>query len=225
MSQQKIFTAVALAAALASGTSLALAAPTDTASAVAMHDFSKMSAQGHSAYADLAQARFAIFNGHPERATKLVGEAGRALQKASKDNTAFTAAESDLRLAPSGDGKQAAVAKDTTPISWLPVNGRMLVADDYVATPAKKAAVAEANGHLKKGDRAAAVNNLKLADVDVTFTTALLPLKQTISDVKEADGLLTAQKYYEANQVLNKVEDNVRVVMLDDSMPIKSGAK
>lgn len=225
MSQQKFLTAVALAAALASGTSLALAAPTDAPSAVALHDFSKMSTQGHAAYADLTQARFAIFNGHPERASKLVGEAGHALQKASKDNTAFTAAESDLHLAPSGHGQQAAAPKDATPLSWLPVDGQMLVADDYVATPAKKAAVAEANGHLKKGDRAAAMNNLKLADVNVTYTTALLPLKSTIANVKEADGLLTAQKYYEANQVLNKVEDSVRVVLLDEDTSMKPGAK
>lgn len=233
MSKQKILTAVALATALVSGSSLALAAPTTAAAAAttaapssaAMHDFAKMSTQGHAAYADLTQARFAIFNGHPERASKLIGQASQALQKANKDNTAFTAAESDLHMAPSSPEQQATAPKDATPLSWLPVDGQMLVADDYVATPAKKAAVAEANSHLKKGDRAAAMNSLKLADVDVTYTAALLPLKQTVSSVKEADGLLTAQKYYEANQVLNKVQSSVRVVIMDDNMQPKTSAK
>ena len=221
MSNKNVFTAIALATALASGGSLALAAPVTAApAAVAAHDVGKMAAQGQATYLDVMQARLAILNGRPQQAARLLDQANQALQKASKDNTALVAAESQLPLVQSGQEPSASASADATPVSWLPVDASMFVVDDFNAVPAQKAAVASANGHLKKGERAAAMKALKLADIDVSYTAALVPLKATMTDVQVADGLLTAHKYVEANQVLGKIQKSVRVVMLDNDLKI-----
>lgn len=224
MPRNQTIKAVALAVALASGGSVAFAASSSAPSTAAVRDMTQMTTQGNKAYANVLEARLALFNGQPELATKLVRSSETALQKASKDNTAFIAAESELQMAPAGAGQAAPASKDTAAVAWLPVDASMTLMEDFSASPTKKAAVAAANDHLKKGDHAAAIKALKLADVNVSYSTALLPLKQTMADVQAADGLLTANKFYEANQTLRKVEQSVRVVVLDDNLVPKRSA-
>ncbi len=91
----------------------------------------------------------------------------------------------------------------------------MTVTDDFAAKPSQAKAVASANEQLKSGKPGAAMKVLKLADVNVSYTMAVVPLRQTIADVDKAAGLLSMDKYYEANQTLKQVQDSVRYDWVD----------
>jgi hypothetical protein len=179
-----------------------------------MTDMGRLSSRGSHAFDEIQQARLAIFSGRPAQATKLVKEAQQSIKAAQADNTAFMKAESDLKTPPSMT-YQSSSAKSTTPVSWLPVGADVTVIDDFAAKPSQAKAVASANEQLKKGKAGAAMQVLKLADINVSYTMALVPLKQTVADVDKAAGLLSAGKYYEANQTLKQIQDSVRYDWVD----------
>lgn len=180
----------------------------------ATSDMGRLSAKGSQAFDDIKQARLAIFSGRPAQATKLIKEAQQSMKAAQADNTAFMKAESDLKTPPSLT-YQSSSAKSTTPVSWLPVGADVTVVDDFAAKPTQAKAVASANEQLNKGKPGSAMQVLKLADINVSYTMALAPLKQTVADVDKAAGLLSAQKYYEANQTLKQIQDSVRYDWVD----------
>ena len=168
-------------------------------------DFGKLSADGARAFQDLALTRLAIFEGHADQAKKLAGEADAALNKAKGDEATFIKADSSLSAPPQAAGQSAAPAKE-----WLPVDGVISLDEDYSASPAKAKAVAEANEHLRKGDRKAAIEKLKLADVGMSVVQEILPLRQTIADVHQAATLIDQGKFYESSQALRKVQASAR---------------
>ena len=96
----------AIAAALSSGT-LAFAAtdtnpspPKLTPQEKAVNkDFSKVSADGSSAFMDLTLTRLAVFDGRIDAAQKFIDKAGRALSKAKTDETRFLKDEANLNAA------------------------------------------------------------------------------------------------------------------------------
>lgn len=188
-------------------------------------DVGKLSADGAKGFRDVHLARVAIFDANPAQAKTLVGQAQAALAKAKTDESVFSKAEADLKQ-PAGT---AAPAQDTAktdlkqPVAWLPVDGQLLLDEDYVATPQKAAAVTDANKNLEKGDRKGAVEKLKLAGINVNFTMAVVPLAKTTSDVDQAAKLLDQGKYYEANAILKQAEDGVRFDVIDaSSLPQKT---
>ncbi|WP_345816943.1 YfdX family protein (plasmid) [Paraburkholderia sp. PREW-6R] len=183
-------------------------------SATPVSDMGRLSAKGSQAFDEIQQARLAIFSGHPAQAKKLIKEAQASMTAAQADNTAFLKAESDLRTPPSIT-YQSSATKSTTPVSWLPVAADVTVTDDFAAKPSQAKAVASANEQLKRGKPDSAMKVLKLADVNVSYTMAVVPLKQTIADVDKAAGLLSMDKYYEANQTLKEVQDSVRYDWVD----------
>ena len=168
-------------------------------------DFGKLSADGARAFQDLALTRLAIFEGHADQAKKLAGEADAALNKAKGDEATFIKADSSLSAPPQAAGQSATPAKE-----WLPVDGVISLDEDYSASPAKAKAVAEANEHLRKGDRKAAIEKLKLADVGMSVVQEILPLRQTIADVHQAATLIDQGKFYEGSQALRKVQASAR---------------
>jgi hypothetical protein len=87
---------------------------------------------------------------------------------------------------------------------------KITIIEDYTANPAKTAAVADANKSLKSADRKGAMEKLKLADMNVEVTLAVIPLEQTINSVHQAVGLINDGKYYEASRVLRQAQDNER---------------
>lgn len=193
----------------------------------AANDMGKLSTQGSQAFEEIQQARLAIFSGHPAEATKLIRNAQQSMKAAQVDNTAFMKAEADLKTPPSMT-YQSSSTKNRTPVSWLPVGADVTVTDDFAAKPSQAKAMASANEQLKKGKPGAAMHVLKLADVNVSYTMAVVPLKQTVADVDKAAGLLSAEKYYEANQTLKQVQDSVRYDWVDlkalpqaDNVPAK----
>ena len=196
-----------LAGAVSAQQTPAAPAPTTQQKAEAARDFMKLSADGAVAFRTLHMARLAIFEAEPAAAKKLLADARAALAKAKVDSTAFQKAEAELK-APKGIDVPAAASGPA--VAWLPIDGQLTLGEDFVATPAKAAAVAEANKHLEKGQRKEAIEKLKLADVNVMFTMALAPLDRTMADVDMAAKLMDEGKYYEANAAMKKAEDGVR---------------
>ena len=204
-------------------------------------DAGKLSMDGAQGYQDVALARLAIFDGRAGDAKKFVDAADAAFGKAKNDRTVFVKAEN--ALAPQGGGqpngdkaddKGAANASPSpqaqnasapngatqnadaaTPKAWLPVDGEISVNEDFSASPTKAAAVADANKSLAKGDRKGAMEKLKLAQVDLDYMLAVVPLNQTINDVHQAATLVDGGKFYEASQQLRQVQDSTRYDMVD----------
>jgi len=208
--------AVALAAAALIGTSALAADPADTAMSpqqqTADKDFGKLSKDGVKAFGELRLARLAIFDGDTAQAKSLIHDAQSALNMAKSDDTVFTKAESDLKPGPGMQQKTttAGAAPSTEKVAWIPVDGQIALGEDYVASPEKQAGVARADTQLKQGDKKAAMETLKLSDVDVDFTEAVAPLNATLDGVNRAAQLIDQGHYYEANQALKSVEDGVR---------------
>jgi hypothetical protein len=187
-------------------------------------DFLKLSADGANAFRAMHQARLAIFEADPAAAKKLVADSRAALAKAKTDSTAFLKAEADFKVPQGMKSAPAAVAGPA--IAWLPIDGQLGLSEDFVATPAKAAAVADANKRLEKGQRKEAIERLQLADVSVTFTMAVVPLDRTIADMDQAAKFMDEGKYYEANAAMKKAEDGIRydVVVAAVAMPSTAGA-
>ncbi len=194
-------------------------------------DFARVSTDGASAFQNMTLTRIAIFDGRIDDAKKYVNLADAAMGKAKTDDAVFTKAEADLKpptgkdapanknitAAAPADNKQADQMKK--PITWLPVDGSITINEDYTAKPAKTAAVADANKSLKSGDRKGAMEKLKLADLNVELTLAVMPLEQTINEVHQAVGLINDGKYYEASQELRQAQDGLRFVVTDQAVP------
>lgn len=213
-------------------------------------DAGKLSVDGSRAFNDIALTRLAIFDGRADDARTFVNEADKDFGKARTDETVFTKAEADFK-SPEVSGAKTGGPNDTaasnpapasqmaanqyadnakaagigTPKQWLPVDGEMILNEDFTANPAKTAAVTDANKSLAKGDRKGAIETLKLADVDVDYIVAVVPLDQTIKDVHQAATLINDGKFYEASQMLRHVQDSARYDMLDvTSGTTKTGA-
>jgi hypothetical protein len=186
------------------------AAPSQKEDAAVLNDVAKVSQQGALAFRAIHLARRAIYSADPTLAKEDIDEAVKALSKAQTDSAILEKAEADLKPPKGAPAPAGGEAPSTEKIKWLPFDGTMAVADDFVATPEATKAVAEANGHLAKGEKKAALEKLKLARIDLVFTTALAPLDKTIAGVNEAKTDIDQGKYYEANAALRKVEDSVR---------------
>ena len=182
-------------------------APESAAQQKADTDFGKLSKDGRHALQEIRLVRLDIFDGHIPAAKTNIAKALASLTASQSDDTVFTKAESDLKAPASMPANSKA---STSPVAWIPVDGAMTLDEDYVATPEKAAHVNKANENLAKGDKKAALDELKLADVGVSFVSEVAPLKATMDGVKQASDFLGEGKYYEANQSLKTVEDGMR---------------
>jgi hypothetical protein len=174
--------------------------------------------------------RIAIFDGKIDQAKKYINEANSEFGKAKNDETVFTKVEADLTSArnPNVKPKDNSSAPNTTgtaassdqmkkPIAWLPVDGSVAIVEDYSGNPEKSAAVADANNSLKNGDHKAALEKLKLADVDVAVTVAVVPLQKTLDEVHQAADLINGGKYYEGSQLVRRIQNGERFDIADAS--------
>ena len=180
------------------------------------HAFGKLSADGARAYQDVTLTRLAIFDGRIDDAKKAIGDADASFARAKGDESVFTKAEADLKMPKTGNNSATPTAPATpsndakTPIAWLPVDGTVSINEDYSVNPAKVAAVSDANKSLKAGDSKGAMAKLKMADINVGVTLAVVPLNQTINNVHQSVGLINDGKYYEASQLLRQAQDGER---------------
>ena len=167
-----------------------------------------ISQQGQQAFMDLVAARQDLFEAHVDQAKQQLAAAESALQTAQTDKTAYLKSARDLR---GQDGKLMQVsAQDAKATSWLPIWSGMALRDDYVATPAKNQAVAQANEKIQQGDTKAAGEILKVAGVDVDYSTAVLPAQETLDLVHRANRELGHEQYWQANLTLKQVQNSLR---------------
>ena len=158
-------------------------------------DVLQVAVQGANAMRDIQFARLALFHGQPDSAKKLT------------DDAALLAAD-DASWAKfvKTDAKAKMIAD-----RYVIINASIALSEDYVATPEKESAIQSANEKLAKGDQKGAIDTLRLAGIGVIENQYLMPLNQTRKAVAQAQELLKAGKYYEANLVLKGAEEGIVV--------------
>jgi hypothetical protein len=181
---------------------LSAAAPKDGADRALMH----LSQEGFSAVRAVRAARIALFNGKPELVKQLLDSADASLQAAEKEAPSFT-----VKVSETVDGKNEGSATENGKVDLIPIDATLALADDYVPTHEKKNHIAKANEHFKKGQTKEAMEELRLADIDLNYTRILMPIDATKKHVDQAIKLLDEHKYYEANLALKAVEDGLTV--------------
>lgn len=156
----------------------------------------KTAKDASAALRDVQMARLAIFDGAPKKAVKYVGEAQASLKKAD-------ALAQDYAIKPA-----KAAAKDEV---YLPVDSNIFLAEGFKPTKENQPAVDKANKHLAQGNSKASVEDLKLANIDVTVSVAMMPQKVATNNVNQAAAFLKQGKYYEANGALRAVDNSIVV--------------
>jgi len=173
-------------------------------------DLTKVSHAGYDAIRDVHAARLAIFNGDPKVAIEMIDKAKKDLDDAAKDAEKFAADEKVAGHENKGDEKSASDKMDL-----IPIDGNIAIADTFVATPEKKEHIAKANEHFKAGRSKEALEELRLGEIDVVYTRAMLPWKATQKRVDEAEKLASDHEYYEANLALKAAEDGLVMESVD----------
>lgn len=156
---------------------------------------------------DVRAARLAIFNGNTAQADKLTKAALHEMD---------TAVAKDHGLAVTLPNQKAGP-------SYIPIDVSVSLADGFVPTPDQTAKIAEANGHMAKGETKAAVEVLRLANIGVQVSAAMVPTTPSVADLTSAAQLIGQGKFYQANLALKKVEDGVVLNSFGlDSLPVQS---
>ncbi len=166
----------------------------------------KFSEAGNAAMREIRSARFAIFNGEPKVAMKEMESAQTFLKQAEKDAPTF-----DVKTTIKVDGKVVGATERQQEAMKIPFDGQILLADNFVVTPEKKAHIDKANEHLKNGDHAKALEELRLGEIDINYSRAWVPITQTKAHLATAMKLAGDGKYYEANLALKAIDDSVTV--------------
>lgn len=149
--------------------------------------------------------RVAIFDGQPVLAAKHITTSKADANTALKDAQKFTL-----------ETKSKTKLDDT----YIPFDSDLSLSRTFTVTPENAKHIENANKHFKKGDRTKAIEVLKLANIDVEFSAALLPIKFAITKISDAEKLISAGKYYEANLALKSLEDAVVIETFGiDEMP------
>ncbi|STW20810.1 YfdX like protein [Klebsiella variicola] len=141
-------------------------------------------------------ARLALFHGQPESAKKLTDDAAALLAADDASWAKFVKTDATAKM----------IAD-----RYVVINATVALSEDYVATPEKESAIKSANEKLAKGDQKGAIDTLRLAGIGVIENQYLMPLNQTRKAVAQAQKLLKAGKYYEANLVLKGAEEGIVV--------------
>lgn len=187
---------------LAHATQTATAKDHPAAAAKALdRDLLRLSDEGRQAMMAVHEARMALFNGNPRLASDALTTAKASLQ-VTKVDTPYDLV--DVRT--SIDGKVVAEDVSAKRMDLVPIDGRFILDERLVQDPAKKAHVAKADEHMAQGRSKDAASELRLAEVDASFSRVLMPLHETRKQVNEAARLVDQKKYYDANLALKKAE-------------------
>jgi glucan-binding YG repeat protein len=166
----------------------------------------KVSKEAGTAMRDVRFARVAIFDGQPEAGEKLLDSAKKNLTAAEKNAPEQVVTVKSKQKV--GD-KTVATHEATQTTEFVPIDAWLGLSEDFVPSPEKQKKIKEANEHLKKGESAKAVEVLREADIGVSVTRVLMPLKATVTQVDKAIELIKEHKYYEANLSLKAAEDGL----------------
>ncbi len=182
----------------------------------------KVSKEAGLAMQDVRFARVALFEGDTKDAVQYVEEAKKKLAAAEKDAPKLVVmVKSEEKI---GD-KTVASHKASETAEFVPINAWLVLSEDFVPSPEKAKKIKEANEHLKKGEGAKAVEVLRTADIGVSVTRVLLPLKLAIDNVNGALQLMKDHDYYEANLTLKGAEDSAITDTVLLYAPVKPAEK
>lgn len=154
----------------------------------------------------IRDARLAIFDCEPKHSMKMMESAKAFLGQAQKDAPVFKMSSKGMV-----GGKAVETTSESRKVQRVPVDGQITLADDFVTTPEKQVHVDKANEHLKKGDQAKALEELRLGEIDVNYTRIWMPIASAERHLDQAVKLASAGKYYEANLALKAIEDSMTV--------------
>ncbi len=167
-------------------------------------DLMKFSEDGNRALREIRGARIAIFNGDPKNAMELMAKAKTDVAAAEKEAPTFS-----VKTTVTEKGKPVATEAEQMKAVNVPVDGQIVLADTFVATPEKKARIDKANESFKKGDQKQAIEELRQGEIDVSYTRLMMPLASTHKRLDSAIKLAQDGKYYEANLSLKAIEDGL----------------
>lgn len=146
---------------------------------------------------DMHSARLAIFNGDTQQARTYVDAAVTRIDAASKEAEKYAL---DIK-APKAEDR------------YVPFDASMALLDTYKEVKDQNKVqdqarhIANANQHLHQGNQQKAIEELKLADIDVAITARLVPVQFAKAHITQAADLIMQGKYYEANLALKAVDD------------------
>jgi hypothetical protein len=176
----------------------------------------KFSQTGHDAIQAIRGARVAIFDGDTAAAKKLMDKAKTYIAAAEKEAPLFT-----TQTTMSVQGKVVDTETGKVRAQSVPVDGQVVLADNFVVTPEKQAHIAKANEHFQKGNHKEAMEELRQGEIDVNYSRVWMPLAKSQSSLDKAIQLAGAGKYYESNLALKSIEDGLTV----DSVMLTEPAK
>jgi len=160
------------------------------------------------AMAHVHYARMALFNGDTELARKLTDSALSEMDAAQ--------AAADNWAVPSKTGDSG--------LKYLPFDSSLSLAEDFVAMPDNAKALDSANRKLATGDSKGAVEDLKAGDIAVSVSAAMIPARDATEELRNAQSLMEAGKYYEAGMSLKAIEDMAVVdTWAADAVPEQPG--
>lgn len=164
----------------------------------------KFSQDGNDAVREITAARVAIFDANTKGAADLLNKAKASMAKAEADAPSF-----DVKTTVSVGGKNLGTTSDNEKAQLVPVDGQLVLADDFVSTPEKAAHINKANEHLRNGKKEEALKELRLGEVAVMYNRAWLPIAATVKHLDQAKKLMDEHKYYEANLALKAIGDGM----------------
>lgn len=167
------------------------------------HEALKVPHEGYSAMRAIHLARIAIFDGQPELAVERLTHAKNDLKAAMKDTTKYV-----IDVQAFNADKKVREKTITMEKNWIPIDGKIMLADSFVVTPENAKHIAAANEHLKKGEFKKGIEALRQGMINVSFSRVMMPLNMTMEGVDEALNLIGEHKYYEANLVLKVAEED-----------------
>ena len=184
----------------------------------------RFSQSGHDAIHEIDDARLAIFNGDVDIAKQMLADAKMSMANAKKEAPTFT-----NTTTMTVQGKEVSSQTATMKVDVVPVDGDVVLAEDYVPTPEKTQHIDKANSHLKNGEQKEAIEELQLADIDVNLSRVWMPISSSEKHLDDAIALLNDNKYYEANLALKAIEDGLTVdsetIEADEEEPTAAAKK
>ena len=141
-------------------------------------------------------ARLALFDGATGHAEKLVKDAAKRLEEAQAG-----LGEHAMMPTKKGDATQ----------TYVPFHTSFSLAEGFVPQELHKGALEQANRQLAEGDQKGAAESLRVANIDLWVSAAMIPAKSSLEHVQEAEKLIGEKKFHEANLALKAVEESVIV--------------
>lgn len=210
----------------------------------------ELSEQGLAAVNQVHLARLAINDGYVDSAKKLLADARKQLDQVRKEDRPVTVTtdvkvanqpvqhertQEQLDLIPilselevvegfvTPEANATPPADQTAAVKAQPTATTAKTGNADTATDqakAKDTAIAQAKEHLRQGDRQAAAQALKLADLTLVSRVLSLPLAQTNAHVNTAIQLVEQGKLHEANLELKAIQDGLVITTAVVDEPI-----